>query len=87
MSAQNMEALLARLYVDAAARARFQADPHGEARKAGLTEEECRSLEKMDWVGVEMAAHSFAVKKRRRRLGNLRRLSRAFSRLWQSFRL
>ena len=34
--AQRLEALLARIYVDPEARARFLADPEGEARRAGV---------------------------------------------------
>jgi hypothetical protein len=84
MSAQNMEALLARLYVDAAARASFRADPHGEARKAGLTEDECRSLENVDWVGVEMAC-SLAAKRQGKRTRSAWR--HAFGRLLGAFPL
>lgn len=76
MSARDLEALWARLYVDARARAKFKADPRGEARKAGLSEEECRSLEKIDWVGVEMAARSFAKKRRQKRPWSWTRLLR-----------
>jgi len=50
--------------VDAAARARFKENPRVEARRAGLSEEECTALENTDWVGLEMAARSFARKRR-----------------------
>jgi len=63
MSAENFEAFLARIYVDPDARARFLADPYGEAQKAGLTEEECEALVNIDRVGLEFAAQSFARKR------------------------
>jgi hypothetical protein len=63
MSARSFEAFLARIYVDAGARARFKANPRGEARRAGLSDEECAALENTDWVGLEMAARSFARKR------------------------
>jgi len=64
MSARAFETFLTRIYVDAGARARFEADPHAEARRAGLSDEECTALENTDWVGLEMAARSFAHKRR-----------------------
>lgn len=71
MSARELEGFLARIYVDASARAAFKANPHGEALRAGLSEEECSAVESMDWVGLEMAARSFA-KKRQAKLGRNR---------------
>ncbi len=71
MSARDLEAFLARLYVDAAARARFAADPQAEAQRAGLSEEECASLKTIDWVGLEMAAQSFARKRKHKRSAGL----------------
>jgi hypothetical protein len=63
MSAANFEAFFAGIDVDPEARARFLADPHGEAQKAGLTEEECEALVNIDRVGLEFAAQSFARKR------------------------
>lgn len=63
MSAQRLEAFLARLYVDAAARQRFLADPHGEAANAGLSDRDCAALENIDMVGLELAADSFSKKR------------------------
>jgi hypothetical protein len=63
MSAQKVEEFLARLYVDDQARARFRADPRGEAVKAGLTDEECSALSEIDLIGLELAAESFARKR------------------------
>lgn len=63
MSAQKLEAFLARLYVDNQARARFLADPSREALNARLTPDDCAALEKIDLIGLELAAHSFARKR------------------------
>jgi len=66
MSTARFEAFLARIYVDAEARARFLADPRGEAMRAGLAEREVSALEKIDRVGLELAAQSLQRKRRRR---------------------
>jgi hypothetical protein len=63
MNTPALEAFLARLYVDADMRARFLVDPHAEAVRAGLTEQQCRALENIDSAGLEMAARSFARKR------------------------
>lgn len=83
MSATSFESFLARIYIDTQARARFLADPYGEAAKAGLTAEECTALEQIDRVGLELAAESFA----RKRAGRLRgRRNKGRSRWWNWFR-
>jgi hypothetical protein len=63
MSAQKFEAFLAKLYVDTEARSRFLADRRREVVNAGLTENDCAALEKIDFVGLELAAQSFARKR------------------------
>lgn len=63
MSTEALERFLARIYVDPDARRRFLANPRMEAKRAGLTEEQCLSLEAIDKVGLEMAAQSFARKR------------------------
>ena len=63
MSAPALEAFLARIYVDAAARARFLADPAGEAGRAGLSARECEALRSIDRVGLDLAAESYARKR------------------------
>jgi hypothetical protein len=63
VSAQKFEAFLAKLYVDDQARARFVVDPRREGLKAGLREDECAALEKIDMPGLELAAASFARKR------------------------
>ena len=64
MSSPRLEAFLARLYVDAAARRRFLADPAGTAREAGLDDGQADALATIDRVGLELAARSFAAKRR-----------------------
>jgi hypothetical protein len=67
MSATQFEAFLARLYVDAEARENFKANPRDESKKAGLSDEQCAALENLDWIGLEMAARSFARKRQLKR--------------------
>ncbi len=57
---------LAKIYVDAKARDRFLADPHGEAARAGLAPEEIAALEQIDRVGLELAANSLQRKRSKR---------------------
>jgi hypothetical protein len=61
------ESFLARLYVDRAARDRFLADPRGAATAAGLAADEIAAVVEIDRVGLELAAKSFAHKRRRQR--------------------
>ncbi len=67
MSAQRLEALLARLLVDGEVRARFLAHPEAEGLRAGLTGDELRALPSIDRAGLELAARSVAGKRRARR--------------------
>lgn len=67
MSASAFEDFLVLLYVDADARARFKANPHAELDRADLTNEERNALITIDWVGLEMAARSFAKKRETKR--------------------
>ena len=67
MSAREFETFLARIYVDRGARARFKENPRAEAQRAGLSDEECAALENADFVGLEMAARSFARKRQLKR--------------------
>jgi hypothetical protein len=66
-SSTRLETFLARLYVDAHARANFKANPLAEAKKAGLSDYESAALENLDWIGLEMAARSFAKKRHLKR--------------------
>ena len=63
MTGPAFEAFLARLYAEEGTRAAFLADPAATARRAGLSEEECDALAKIDRAGLEMAARSFARKR------------------------
>lgn len=75
MTGARFEAVLARLYVDAAFRQRFLADPSAEATRAGLTPNEVRALAALDATDLETAATSFAQKRAQRpSRGWLRRL-------------
>jgi hypothetical protein len=71
------ETLLARLYVDADARAAFVADPRAVTAAAGLGRGEAAALAALDRTGLELAAKSFAAKRAHapRRRSWLRRLS------------
>lgn len=61
------ESFLARLSVERPARERFLADPRGEAAAAGLSADEIAAAAGIDRVGLELAAASFARKRRRQR--------------------
>lgn len=63
----DIESFLARLYVDERLRARFLADPRGEARRAGLDDAAVEKLAAIDREGLELAAESFARKRRVKR--------------------
>ena len=75
------ESFLARLYVDGSARARFLADPRGEAAAAGLVGDEIAAAVDIDRVGLELAARSFAHKKRRQT-----KRAHPVGRLWRKLR-
>jgi hypothetical protein len=62
----QFEAFVARLYVDSTLRDRFLADARAEATRAGLTPNEIRAVERIDRTGLELAAASFAHKRRQR---------------------
>ena len=66
MNDPKMEKFLASLYVDATLRARFLKGPREEARRAGLNPAQCDALASIDRVGLEMAAHSFERKRKKK---------------------
>ena len=66
MSAPCFEAFLAKLYVDESARAKFLADPRGEAMKAGLTAQEVEAVARIDRVGLDLLTKSLERKRRAR---------------------
>jgi hypothetical protein len=68
MNSPALERFLAKIYVDPETRTRFLSAPYDEAVRAGLQEEQCRALEKIDRVGLEMAARSFGRKRERKRM-------------------
>ena len=59
------ETLLARLFADAEFRARFEWDRAAAARELGLDENALASFETADWVGLDLAARSYARKRQR----------------------
>jgi len=79
MNSQLFETFLARIYVDAQARTEFLADPLGEALRAGLSLEEARALQNIDWVGLKLASRSFEKKRQQHARPKLR-LLRLFGR-------
>lgn len=66
MSASSLEAFLAKIYVDESARARFLADPRGEALNAGLTAQEVEAVARIDRVGLDLLTRSLERKRWRR---------------------
>jgi len=67
LNSPALERFLARIYVDAEARARFLANPRAEAERAGLNELERQALENIDRTGLTLAARSFAKKRKAKR--------------------
>ena len=63
MSDSQLETFLARIYVDQTARAKFLADPRGEATNAGLTAQQVEDVIKIDREGLELFAQSLQRKK------------------------
>jgi hypothetical protein len=64
--AELCEALLARLFTDDAFRATFLASPEIVGREFGLDEATLASFAALDRVGLELAARSYAHKRRKR---------------------
>ncbi len=62
-AAQACEDLLARLFTDAEFRSRFIEDPQAVGRELGLDDETVVTLAHCDWVGLELAARSYAHKR------------------------
>ena len=62
MNDSRLETFLARIYVDHDARAKFLADPRGEATKAGLTAQQIEDVVKIDRDGLELMAQSLERK-------------------------
>jgi hypothetical protein len=64
MSAEAVEAFLAKLLVDQDALALFQRDRHAEARRAGLSPDECEQIAAVDLAALTLAAASARRKRR-----------------------
>lgn len=64
MSAIHLETWLARLYTDGTLRSQFLAEPERVAREAGLSAEDVAALVNIDRAGLQMAADSFAWKRK-----------------------
>ena len=65
MSASIVEAFLARIYVDAQARARFLSNSTVEARAAGLSPDEVEAVKQIDQIGLELLALSLERKRQK----------------------
>ena len=65
MSISKLEAFLARIYVDPAARERFLCSPDVEALSAGLSAEEIEAVKQIDQVGLELFVESLERKRNR----------------------
>ena len=63
---QAWEVLLARLFADAGFRARFKRDRVAAGRELGLDDGALASFETADWVGLDLAARSYARKRHRK---------------------
>jgi len=63
-SAQACEDLLARLFTDAEFRARFRQDPARVGAELGLDDASLATLQRADWTGLELAARSYAHKRK-----------------------
>jgi hypothetical protein len=65
VSISKLEAFLARIYVDEKSRTEFLNDPEVEARRAGLSTEECEAVEQIDRVGLVLMAASLERKRQK----------------------
>jgi hypothetical protein len=76
MAGTELETWLARVYTDPALRQRVLADPCAEAERAGLSSNASAELARLDTLGLELAARSFAHKRasKAKRRGVLQRL-------------
>ena len=81
MTGSALESFLASIYVDSEARSRFTRDPSGEARRAGLSSEECASLTSLDWNNLELVAHSLSHKRQAKQSARKLTLSQ---KIWQA---
>lgn len=66
LSAQTFELTLARLYTDPVFRSQFLSDSLVALKNCELTDDERKSLLKIDQAGLLMASHSFLHKRKKR---------------------
>jgi hypothetical protein len=83
MSGSALESFLASIYVDSEARARFTADPAAEAKRAGLSPQECTALASLDRNNLELVARSMSHKRQARQSA---RKFTLFQKIWQAVR-
>jgi hypothetical protein len=83
MSGSALESFLASIYVDSEARARFTADPAGEAKRAGLSPQECAALTSLDRNNLELVARSLPHKRQAKQSVKTFTL---FQKSWQAVR-
>jgi len=88
VSDAKLEAVLARLYTDAAFREAFLAHPADTARAAGLQARDVDELARIDREGLELAARSYAHKRssKTRTAPATALPSSAFGRWWAALR-
>lgn len=67
MNDSRLETFLARIYVDPGARAKFLANPRGEATRARLTAQQVEDVIKIDRDGLELLADSLERKRHGRK--------------------
>lgn len=80
MSLQQIQALLARMYTDAALRERFFSEPDATGRDFGLTEDEIQQLQALSQPQTRAFAHGLVHK----RMGQVQKLMPATSTLIQA---
>jgi hypothetical protein len=69
MSSPQLETFLARLYTDTVLREAFLHDPRASAANAALADDDVEALCRIDRIGLQMAANSFAKKRESYRKG------------------
>ncbi len=70
MNPKTCEIILAKLYTDKIFREAFISDPESALTPYSLTPEEFLEFKHLDFIGLDLAAHSYA-QKLKKRLNNL----------------
>lgn len=81
MSSVSVEAFWARIFTDVKLQRRFRKSPKQEASRAGLSEQECAEVMKVNWDDLETACRSFAGKREARQKREAGRMFRRV-RMW-----